>query len=128
MVGTIIGVIECRTVDRSAEGERWKDILVAETKGVLWEPVPGRSGQHIPVEIGADGQARDETEENLFRKTEDDAEDEQDVEYRVGTHNLHTARKATNKYVTTDGCPSCNATNRRGHMPGRLGCNRSMVC
>ena len=97
-------------------------------QGVPWEPVPGRTGQHIPVAIEVDESMMDEDEEDRERKKEDVAADEQDPEYHVKAHNLHISRKATYKYGTTEGCPACNAINRRGHIVGRTGYNHSNVC
>ena len=126
LIGTERGVIKCRTVSRLPGNERWNTKLAFDMQGVPWEPVPGRAGQHIPVEIDHNGQAMDETEENILHKRDDVVEDEQ--EYHNKTHSLHISRKAINRYGTTEGCPACNATNKRGHTTGRIGYNHSTVC
>ena len=63
MVGTLEGVIKCRTINRLPNGEQWKKEMVLNMKGVPWEPIPGKRGQHIPVEIQTDGYIPDEHEE-----------------------------------------------------------------
>ena len=67
-----------RIVTRSPEDERWNSKLTPSICGVPWESVPGKPGQHIPVEISADGQTMDEVKENLLPKTEDANEDKQE--------------------------------------------------
>lgn len=114
LVGATAGAINCRTCSRLAEGEMWNCTLATEMQGVLPETGPGSSGQHIPVEIGADGQAMDEVEEGLFRKTEDAAEDEQDADYIIETHNLHISLKAINKHGTTHATPSTDGGTCQG--------------
>ena len=68
----------------------------------------------------------DASEENTLPEKEDVDEEEQ--EYHNKTHSLHISRKAINKYGTTEGCPACNAINKRGHIPGRIGYNHSTTC
>ena len=128
LIGTAQGVIKCRTINRLSEGDRWNHKLTVEMKGVPWEPVPGNTNQHIPVEIGTHGQTMDELEENQIPSERDADEDEQEPKYSSKTHSLHVSRKAINKYGTTDGCPACRIIERRGHMTGRVGYNQSSAC
>ena len=128
LIGIVNGVIKCRTVNRLAEDERWNSKLTLGMRGVPWEPVQGKTGQHIPVEIGADGRIMDEAEENVLPEKYDDDEGEQELEYSNKTHNLHVSQKAISKYGTTEGCPACNVINKRGHFQGRVGYNHSMAC
>ena len=128
LIGTTMGVVKCRTVSRLTEDERWDRRLTLSMRGVPWEPVPGRQSQHIPVEIGQDGQTLDEPAENQFLQKEDVGEDEREPEYNNKTHNLHISQKAISKYGTTEGCPACDVISKRGHLQGRIGCNHSAAC
>ena len=51
LVGTRRGVIKCHTVSRLAEGEQWDREAILAMKGLPWEPVPGKIGQHIPTSM-----------------------------------------------------------------------------
>ena len=126
LVGAIAGVIKCRTVSRLPGNERWNTRLTLDMQRVPWEPVLGRPGQHIPVEIDPHGRAMYEAEENILPKKEDGDEDEQ--EYHNNAHCLHISRKAINRYGYTGSCPACYAISKRGHMPGRIGYNHSAAC
>ena len=98
LIGTTMGVVKCRTVSRFTEDERWDRRLALSMRGAPWEPVPGRQRQHIPVEIGQDGQILDEAAENQFFEKEDVGDDEREPEYNNKTNNLHTSQKAISKY------------------------------
>ena len=67
-IGTERGVTKCRTVSRFPGNARWNGKLTLDMQGVPWEPVPGRAGHHIPVEIDRNGQAMDETEEHILHE------------------------------------------------------------
>ena len=127
-IGTTMGVIKCRTVNRLQGNDRWNRRLVLDMQGIPWEPVPGKPGQHIPVEIGQDGQTMDDAEESMLPKKDDVDEGEQEMEYQHKTHSLHISRTAINKYGTTEGCPARMAISKRGHIPGRIGYNHSTAC
>ena len=62
LIGITRGIIKCRSVNRLPDDERWSYKCVTEMQGVPWELVPGRLGQHIPVEIGREGQVMDDVE------------------------------------------------------------------
>lgn len=49
-IGTTRGVIKCRTVSRLSDDDKWNGDLVNNMMGVPWQQVPGRDGQHIPLE------------------------------------------------------------------------------
>ena len=127
-MGTTSGVIKCRIVNRLAEEDRWSMEFVLGMQGAPWQPVPGRHGQHILVEINENGEMLDEEEENETPPREDKNFDEEDLDYQKKTHSLHVSRKAILKYGTTEGCPACNAINRRGHLGGRVGYNHNEIC
>lgn len=90
LIGTAQGVIKCRVVNRLPEGDRWNLKLVAEMQGVPWEPVLGRSSDHIPAQIGNNGQIMDEAEENTMPGKEDIEEHDQEPEYNTKTHTTCT--------------------------------------
>ena len=56
IIGTPNGVIKCRTINRMAEGEQWNRELVLGMRGTPWEPVPGKQGMHIPVDVDDNGE------------------------------------------------------------------------
>ena len=97
-------------------------------QGVPSQPVPSRDGQHAPVEINHDVDTLGEVGEDEMPPKENAGTDEEELEYQKKAHNLHASRKAIQKYGTTDGCPACSATNRRGHVLGNVGRNRSAIC
>ena len=128
LVGTLRGVIKCRTASRLTKEERWNKELVKGMTGVPWQPVPDNFGQHIPVEIRADGQTPNDVEETESPPKEDRHADEDELEYQKKVHGLHVSRKAILKYGTIEGCPACNVINRRGHLSGKLGYNHNPTC
>ena len=63
-IGTLNGVVKCRTINRFAEEDRWNVEMVTNMVGVPWQPIPTRPGQHVPVEVDDDGNTPDEVQEN----------------------------------------------------------------
>ena len=59
ILGTERGVIKCRTVSRLPESSRWNANNVLRMRGVPWEPVSGRIGFQIPVDIDDHGETID---------------------------------------------------------------------
>ena len=128
IIGTMTGVVKCRTIRRLAEDDKWNPELVLKMQGLPWPPVPNKSGQHIPVEINSRGEAVDEAEENEEPPKESAAMDEEELEYQRKVHSLHVSRKAVSKYGTAEGCPACNVIDKRGHLQGKLGYNHNTTC
>ena len=128
IIGTMTGVVKCRTFSRLTEEDRWNLELVQGMQGVPWQPIPGKPGQHIPVEIDDSGEAPDEVAENEEPPKEDARMDEGELEYQRKVHSLHVSRKAISKYGTTDGCPACKMIDKRGHLIGKLGYNHNNTC
>lgn len=128
IIGTQRGVIKCRIVSRLAEGDRWNKEMINGMPGLPWQPVPNRHGQHIPVEIDENGEVPGEVEENEKPPKEDTGVDEEDLGYQKKVHGLHVSRKAIANYGVIEGCPACNAINKRGHLTGRIGYNHNTTC
>ena len=129
LIGTPNGVIKCRTISRFAEGDRWNVEMVVNMAGVPWQPIPTKTGQHIPVEVNENGDVPDEHQEIEEPPKARAEADEEELEYYRRAHNLHISQKAINKYGATEGCPACSVINRRGHMSGgRLGYNHNTAC
>ena len=80
IVGATFGVAKCRTVSRLTEEDRWSKELVLGMQGVPWQPVPGRQGQHILVEIKENGEIVNEEEENETPPQEDTKFDEEELD------------------------------------------------
>lgn len=97
-------------------------------QGAPCQPVPGKQGQHILVEIKENSETSDEEEESETPLREDKNLDEEDLEYQKKINSLHVSRKAILTYGATEGCPACNATNRREHIGGRAGYNHNEIC
>ena len=97
-------------------------------RGVPWEPIPGRIGSQIPVDVDDHGETIEFEEREGIPFEEDEDSAKQEIAFKGGPDKLHVSRKATTKYGTIDGCPACGAIKRRGHQPGRLGYNHSQVC
>ena len=118
IIGIEHGVTKCRTINRLSNEERWQKELVNNMKGVPWEFVPGRRGQHIPVEIQPDGRIFDEHEENqlvLGGGGEEVIDEADEIDLRSKVHLIHISRTAITKYGPIEGCPACNWLNKWGH-------------
>ena len=128
LIGTEFGVIKCRTVDRFNEKDRWHKHNVLGMIGTPWEPVPGRNGQHIPVDVADDGQhmGPDNENEEQKDKTINDEDDEQDFKESIDT--FHVSRKAVREFGETVGCPVCDIIKVRGDRPGRIGRHHPEEC
>ena len=128
LIGTGNGIIKCRTVSRLPSNERWQRDLVLSMKGVPWEPVPGKKGQHILVEVNEDGQAPDEQEENQSDVGEKNLDETEEVEIQNKAHQIHISRKAIAKYGSIEGCPACNWLIKWGPRAGKLVYSHSTTC
>ena len=119
IIGTYNGVVKCRTINRMADGEQWHRDMVLGMRGSPWEPVPGKQGMHIPVDVDDSGEDPEKDCGHEVRPTEA-LDDEIPVETRSNTDKLHISRKAITKYGVTTGCPGCNEIMRRGNRPGQI--------
>ena len=128
LVGTMEGVIKCRTNSRMSADKCWDPKLVKGMRGVPWEAVPGKPGVPIPVEIKNNGAVVDGDEAVEAAQIPLDEEETKEIKFRGGLDKLHISRKAIERYGPTDGCPACTAISRRGHLMGRLGYNHNDRC
>ena len=128
LIGTKHGVVKCRTVSRLAGSDQWSRSAVMEMKGLPWEPVPGRPGPHIPVNINEHGQCDDHDYDDLPVQPTFDDEDETERTYKKGTDKFHVSQRAVAKFGETPGCPACRTIQRRGAGSGRIGFSHSQSC
>lgn len=101
---------------------------VLEMCGTPWEPIPGKYGQHIPVDMVDNGEYMgldSENEETRIEKADDEADWK---EFRSISNKCHVSRNAVKKFGDTPGCAACSAAKARGDRPGRLGHNHSDEC
>ena len=81
-MGTTSGIIKCGVVNRLEEEDRWSKEFILNMQGFPWQPVPGKPGQHILVEINENGETMDEEDENETPLQEDKDIDEEDPDYQ----------------------------------------------
>ena len=100
---------------RLTSGEQWNYEMVIQMRGLPWEPVPGKRGMHIPVDVDDQG---DDPEGDRGRDVRPTGalEDEDPVELRGGLDKLHISRKATIKFGHIVGCAGCNELLRSVHV------------
>ena len=110
-----------------ADGEQWNKDLVLGMRGSPWEPIPGKQGMYIPVDVDDSGEDPEKDCGHEVRPTEA-LDDESLVETRRNIDKLHISRKAIAKYGVTTGCPGCNEIMRRGNRPGKIMYNHSDEC
>ena len=128
LIGTRHGVVKCRTVSRLAGGDQWSRSAVLEMRGLPWEPVPGKPGQHIPVNINEHGQCDDHDYDDLQPQPTIDEEAETERIYKKGADEFHVSQRAIAKFGETPRCPACRAIQKRGAGMGRIGFNHSQNC
>ena len=127
IIGTYNGVVKCRTVNRMADGEQWNREMVLGMRGSPWEPVPGKQGMHIFVDVDDNGEDPEKDCGREVRPTEA-LDDEDPVETRYNADKFHISRKAITKYGVTIGCPGCNELVKRGDKPGKITYTHSDEC
>ena len=110
-IGTPNGVIKCKTVNRMAKGDQWNRELVLGMRGTPWEPMPGKQGMHIPIDVEDNGEYP-EGESNQEARPTDALDDEIPVGTRSSADKLLISRKAITRYGATAGCR--DATNWSG--------------
>lgn len=127
IIGTKDGVVKCRTVSRLPDGNQWNLDLVMNVKGWPWEPILGKRGMHIPVDVDDIGEDP-EGDCGMELKPIEALNDEVPVELRGSVAKLHISRKATAKYGLTTGCQGCNDIARRGQRAGKIIYKHSDEC
>ena len=128
IIGTKFGVVKCRIVNRLTTNERWDRTMVLGMEGAPWQPMPGRTGAHISVEIiDDDREAQTEDADDKFPDHDGEGEDV-GTKLRGGPDRLHISKKAIAKYGVAPGCSACREIERRGHTAGRLGYNHNQTC
>lgn len=109
LVGTMKGVVKCRTVSRMSSDKCWDAQLTKQMKGVPWEVVPGKLGIPVPVAIKEGGDVVEGDEPERDQRIPLDDEGQWVPKFRGGPNRLHVSRKAIERYGPTDGCPACSA-------------------
>ena len=140
IIGTDMGIVKCRTINRLPEDQRWNKSMILSMKGTPWAPVPKVKGDHIPVEIKKDGSSTNPEEENgteeleiAFEKDIDLPSKPQTSGYKgAGMKEFHIKKPMVQKYGYTDGCAACQKLRDMSQggrpMTGRLGVNHSIEC
>ena len=92
IIGTKDGVVKCRTLSRLSKDDQWSREMVLQTKGLPWEPIPGKNGMHIPVDIEGNG---DDLEGDVGKdvRLASALGDDVPVDLRGGLDKLHISRK-----------------------------------
>ena len=72
LVGTEKGVVKTRTIKGLPEEQCWDKDYIMKICGTPKEPVPGRHGDHIPIEI--DGQVAERATEDITQEDIGDSE------------------------------------------------------
>ena len=113
---------------------------IIDIKGSPWTPVPGATGDHIPVETKSNGNPKASTEESVEETLEITLEEVPSMPNRpttpgdrkLGAIKFQIRKHMLQKYGYPDGCPACR---RLGDMStdgqaraGRLGINHSIAC
>ena len=88
IIGTKHGVVKCRTVNRLSDGNQWNGDLVLSVGGWPWEPIFGRRGMHIPVDVEDDSEDPEGDCGTKFKRTEA-LDDEIPSELRGSADKLH---------------------------------------
>ena len=129
LIGTDVGVVKCRTVNRLPDNERWNAKQVLCMKGAPWEPVPGKADRRVPVAIDSRGNGVQPTDEDEVQEHDPEIGCEgHEVQLRGGPDKLHVSKTAIEAYGPTEGCPACNVIKRRGMSPGKIGVHHSNQC
>lgn len=119
LIGTNSCVAECSAVNRLSSENWWDRAMVMQMRELPWEPVLGKHGVHIAVDVGDNGGDL-EGDHGRDDKPIEVLDDDVPVETRGGMDKLHVSRKAITKYGMIPGCPGCNALARGGQTRGKL--------
>ena len=113
IIGSLNGVVTCRTVSRMANGEQWNKDMVYVMRGAPWEPVPGKRVMDIPVDVDDNGDGPERDDRRELKPTEA-LDDEIPVEPRGSTDKPRIYRKAITRYGSIAGCPGSDELTKRG--------------
>ena len=76
LIGTNLGVLECRAIRRHDQTEQFDASKIEELKGAPWKPVPNKDGLKIPTNILPDGKILDENGDEDGYAEEETVEEE----------------------------------------------------
>ena len=119
-IGTKLGVVKARTIKRLCVEERWNAEALRDIRGEPIQPVPGVSGEHIPINIRSDGKGADKEDQDIDEEQEDkeitgEVNVPREPENKV--RKMRVRKQDVEKYGFTQGCPGC----RKLSIPGSTG-------